>query len=73
MTRELPFTLHRQFVYPMPGDTLSSIAERQGIGTGEAGAELLLSWNLHLANRLVGSNPGLLGSDIVYVEAPTVL
>jgi hypothetical protein len=69
----MPIVLHRQFVYPLPGDTLVSIAERQDIGTGEAGAELLLSWNLHLANRLVGSNPGLLGSDIVYVEPPSAL
>lgn len=62
---------HRRFVYPRPGDTLATIAAREVAGpSGPAGVELLLSWNLHLANRIVGAVDGLLGSDIIYVEPP---
>ena len=61
----------RRFVYPRAGDTLATIAGRELTGpSGPAAVELLLSWNLHLANRIVGAVDGLLGSDIVYVEPP---
>ena len=61
----------RRFIHPGPGDTLETIAQRELPGVvPEQAAEELLSWNLHLANRLVGQVSGVLGSDIVYVEPP---
>ena len=61
----------RRFVHPQPGDTLETIARRElpHLPPDQAAKELL-SWNLHLANRLVGEVTGVLGSDIVYVEEP---
>jgi hypothetical protein len=61
----------RRFIHPQPGDTLEVIAQRELRALPvERAAEELLSWNLHLANRLVGQATGLLASDIVYVEPP---
>jgi hypothetical protein len=69
--RPAGFGARRRFVQPRAGDTLASIAQREVADpSGPAAVELLLSWNLHLANRIVGSVDGLLGSDIVYVEPP---
>jgi hypothetical protein len=61
----------RRFVHPQPGDTLEAIAQRELPSLPpERAAEELLSWNLHLAQRLIGQVQGLLASDIVYVEPP---
>lgn len=62
----------RRFVHPRPGDTLETIAARELPAlTPQRAAEELLSWNLHLANRIVGQVKGVLASDIVYVEPPS--
>ncbi len=55
----------------MPGDTLADIAARLMPGEDDA-LERLSSWNLHLLYRRSPTElPGeLLGTDIVYVEAP---
>lgn len=61
----------RHFVFPSPGDTLTTIAAR--VLPDEAdGGRTLLSWNLHLALRRtpVGEGDVLLGTDIVYTEPP---
>jgi hypothetical protein len=64
-------TMTRRFVHPQPDDTLEAIARRELPALPpEGAAEELLSWNLHLAQRLVGQVTGLLASDIVYVEPP---
>jgi hypothetical protein len=61
----------RRFVHPEPGDTLEVLARRHLAEVpAEQAVEQLLSWNLHLANRLVGDYVGVLGSDIVYIEQP---
>jgi hypothetical protein len=61
----------RKFVHPEEGDTLETIADRHFPGRSpERGVEELLSWNLHLVNRLVGPSTGVLGSDLVYLEPP---
>jgi hypothetical protein len=59
----------RAFVHPQPGDTLETLAARVLSGeTRDAAIEKLKSWNLHIFLR---RPPGLLlGSDIVFVEAP---
>jgi len=62
----------RRFVHPEPGDTVASIAQRELPGT-ENGAQVLMSWNLHLAMRVfpVSDVPGaVLPSDLIYVEPP---
>jgi hypothetical protein len=61
----------RHFVFPRPGDSLTSLAQRLFPDDDEA-AERLLSWNLHLAARRapIGGPGALLGTDIVYIEAP---
>lgn len=69
--RYAPVPTYRRFVQPEAGDTLASIAARELPGEpAPAALERLVSWNLHLANRIVGSVDVLLGSDIVYVEPP---
>jgi len=63
----------RRWTSPRPGDTLASIAARELPQLSpEDAAQQLGSWNLHLVVRpLPGVPPGqLLGSDIVYLEAP---
>jgi hypothetical protein len=64
-------TLARRYVFPEPGDTLVTIAERELPGADGA-ATLLTSWNLHLAVRRtqIGAPGALLCTDVVYVEAP---
>ena len=61
----------RRFVFPSPGDTLTSIAARL-LPDDPDGSHTLLSWNLHLALRRtpVGESDVLLGTDIVYTEPP---
>jgi hypothetical protein len=61
--------MSRKFIHPEDNDTLETIAARLLSGS-ESGVEELLSWNLHLVNRLVGQATGVLGSDIVYLEPP---
>ena len=61
----------RRFVFPSPGDTLTSMAARL-LPDDADGGRTLLSWNLHLALRRtpVGEGDQLLGTDIVYTEPP---
>jgi hypothetical protein len=62
--------MSRQFIHPEDNDTLETIAKRHLPGvSSEVGVEELLSWNLHLVNRLVGAS-GVLACDIVYLEPP---
>jgi hypothetical protein len=61
----------RRYVFPEPGDTLATLAERVLPGD-DNGASTLLSWNLHLAMRPfpVGEPGEILCTDIVYLEPP---
>ena len=61
----------RRFVFASHGDTIEAIAAREFPGDDGA-AMRLRSWNLHLELRrnAVGEPGRLLGTDIVYVEAP---
>jgi hypothetical protein len=61
----------RRHLFPAAGDTIAAIAARELPGQPDA-AQQLLSWNLHLTLRRVpvGVDGPLLGSDIVYLEAP---
>ena len=61
----------RRYVFPEPGDTLATLAERV-VPDLEGGAKTLLSWNLHLAMRVfpVGKPGEILCTDIVYLEPP---
>ena len=60
----------RRFVFPEPGDDLTSIAARELPGVGGA-EDQLLSRNLHLAARAgLGRTVGLLPSDVVFTEPP---
>jgi hypothetical protein len=60
----------RQYVFPEPGDDLTTIAART-LPTVDDAEEQLLSWNLHLAARAgLGRSGGLLPSDIVFTEPP---
>ena len=68
-----PIATRRAFVFPEPGDTLASIAERVLPGQGVN----LLPWNLHLVTRrslsaepTASTKPALLCTDVVYVEPP---
>lgn len=64
-------TIARRFVHPAADDTLEAIARRELPDLPvEQATEQLLSWNLHLATRLVGQPIGVIGADIVYVEPP---
>jgi hypothetical protein len=64
-------TLSRQraYVHPEPDETFDQLAARALPGEAPAAAlEKLKSWNLHIFLR---RPPGLLlGSDIVFIEAP---
>lgn len=69
-------TRRRAYVFPKPGDTVSTLAARLLPGEEDATTRLL-SWNLHLVTRrsISGStgntaDPGLLATDIVYTEPP---
>ena len=66
----------RAYVFPKPGDTLTTLAARL-LPDDPGGAKRLLSWNLHLATRRTfsivdaGGDPRqLLCTDIVYTEPP---
>lgn len=60
----------RRFVFPEPGDDLTTIASRELPGV-EGAEHQLLSWNLHLAARAgLGRSVGLLPSDVVFTEPP---
>lgn len=61
----------RRYVFPEPGDTLTTLADRVLPGVAD-GPSTLLSWNLHLAMRPfpVGAPGEVLCTDIVYVEPP---
>ena len=61
----------RRYVFPEPGETIGMVAKRV-LPDVDDGAQLLLSWNFHLAMRPrpIGPNGELLPTDIVYVEAP---
>lgn len=66
----------RRYAFPQPGERLSAFATRRFPDDPGAAARLL-SWNLHLVMRRSlsaetqpGSDPELLGTDIVYLEAP---
>jgi hypothetical protein len=62
--------MSRQFIHPEDNDTLETIAKRHLPGlSSERDVEDLMSWNLHLVNRLVGAS-GVLACDIVYLEPP---
>ena len=58
-------------MFPEPGDTLAALAARVMPGESD-GAQMLLSWNLHLAMRPfpVGQPGEILCTDIVYLEPP---
>jgi hypothetical protein len=66
----------RAFVFPEPGDVLSTLALRQFPGDDQA-HQRLLSCNMHLVLRRSLSaevnqskDPQLLPTDIVYIEPP---
>ena len=66
----------RRYAFPEPGERLSAFATRRFPDDADAPARLL-SWNLHLVMRRSlsaetqpGSDPELLGTDIVYLEPP---
>ncbi len=61
----------RPYVFPEPGDTVATLAERL-LPDDPDGANTLLSWNLHLVLRAfpVGAPGEVLCTDIVYVGPP---
>ena len=67
----------RRSVFPVAGDTWTSIAARVLTGTPEAeGVGLLQSWNMHVFMRPAApagsprfGNP-ILPSDVIFIEAP---
>jgi hypothetical protein len=68
--------MERRYVFPEPGERLSTLAERLFPGDATAG-QRLLSWNLHLVTRRSltpeaqpSKDPELLPTDVVFVEAP---
>jgi hypothetical protein len=65
-----PF-VSRPFTFPVPGDTLQSVADR--VLPDEAGnRDILLGWNPHLALRAptMDSPGGMLPTDLVYTGPP---
>jgi hypothetical protein len=59
----------RAFVHPEPGETFEALAARVLASEPiDAALERLKSWNLHIFLRRPAGL--LLGSDIVFVEAP---
>ena len=59
----------RAYVFPEPGDTLQSLADRVLQGESD-GRSRLLAWNPHLALRAptMDAPGGMLPTDLVYVE-----
>jgi hypothetical protein len=65
-----PTEVSRRYVFPDPGDTLTTVAARE-LPSDDSAVQLLQSWNLHLLiRRPVGPDGALLPTDIVYVEPP---
>jgi hypothetical protein len=68
-----PDTLGRQrhYVFPQPGDTLTTLAARV-LPDDPDGPQQLLAWNMHLALRPfpIGQPGEVLPTDIVYLEPP---
>lgn len=62
----------RSFTFAVPGDTLTSLAERVLPGRDD-GREQLLAWNPHLTLRAptMDAPGGLLPTDVVYLEPAT--
>jgi hypothetical protein len=63
--------ISRPFTFPVPGDTLASVAARVLPGQDD-GRDVLLSWNPHLALRAptMDAPGGMLPTDLVYTSAP---
>ena len=60
----------RPFVHPLHGDTIASVAARV-LPDDPAAADKLQAWNPHLVMRRTPTGqPGLLGTDIVYLGPP---
>jgi hypothetical protein len=61
----------RPFLFPVPGDTLQSLADRVLPGR-EGNRDVLLGWNPHLALRAptMDTPGGMLPTDLVYTEPP---
>jgi hypothetical protein len=59
----------RAYVFPQPGDTLQSFAERV-LPSEPDGKARLLAWNPHLALRAptMDAPGGMLPTDLVYIE-----
>ncbi|MFN4183491.1 MAG: hypothetical protein ACK4M6_01790 [Hyphomonas sp.] len=69
----------RKSVLPRPGDTWTTIAQRELPKMDEAKAvSSLQSWNLHVFMRAAGAAGGVRGtnpilpSDVIFIEAPAV-
>jgi hypothetical protein len=64
--------ISRPFSFPVPGDTLQSIADRLLPGV-ESNRDTLLAWNPHLALRAptMDAPGGMLPTDVVYSEPPS--
>jgi hypothetical protein len=62
--------ISRPFTFPVPGDTLQSVADR--VLPGQDGNRDLLGWNPHLALRAptMDTPGGMLPTDLVYTEPP---
>ncbi len=72
MAEATQLSRQRKFVFPLPGDTIESIAARELPDLpAEEAVQQLTSWNLHIF--LMRQPHGLVtGSDVVFVEAPLV-
>jgi hypothetical protein len=62
----------RPFVFPVPGDTLQSVADRV-LPDVEGNRDTLLAWNPHLVLRAptMDAPGGMLPTDLVYTEPPS--
>jgi len=61
----------RPFLFPVPGDTLQSVADRVLPGQ-DGNRDILLGWNPHLALRAptMDTPGGMLPTDLVYTSPP---
>ena len=59
----------RAYVFPEPGESLQSLADRI-LPDQEDGVAVLLGWNPHLAMRaqMIEALGGMLPTDLVYTE-----
>jgi hypothetical protein len=64
--------MSRPFIFPVPGDTLQSVADRVLPGA-EGNRDTLLGWNPHLALRAptMDTPGGMLPTDLVYTGPPS--